>query len=43
MDKKTNPLPGSVAAAMARGVPQHKALASVGLDAVKSVKVPGAK
>lgn len=36
MDKrdinKGDPIPGAVAAQMARGIPQHKAMASVGLD-----------
>lgn len=31
-DTKANPLPGAVAAQMARGTPQHKAMASVGLE-----------
>lgn len=32
--KKTNnsAIPGSVAAAMQRGIPQHKAIASVGIE-----------
>ncbi len=40
-EPKSNPIPGAVSAQMARGIPQHKALASVGLEtqAPKPVKV----
>lgn len=42
---KANPIPGAVAAQMARGIPQHKALASVGLEtkAPAPVKTPWTK
>lgn len=42
MAKNSNPLPGSCAAMMARGIPQHKALASCGIEtkAPAPVKLP---
>jgi len=32
VEPKSNPIPGSVAAAMQRGLPQRKAMASVGIE-----------
>lgn len=40
---KGNPIPGSVAAQMQRGVRQRYALGTLGLDSVKSSKLPGDK
>lgn len=39
MAKNSNPIPGAVAAAMQRGIPLHKAIASVGLETKPPVPV----
>ncbi len=40
---KGNPIPGSVAAQMNRGLRQRYALGTVGMDSVPSVKLPGTR